>query len=95
MVQSPDVLKNLKKGDKVTIYNADNKERLGSYTFDYFTSDTIELVGGSFAFLSEVIVLLAGCQHEWKRIDLFRTTEFHCKHCPVVRPFDIEKDEAA
>jgi len=33
--------------------------------------------------------------HDWKRVDLFRTTEFHCKCCPAVRPFDKEKDEAS
>lgn len=34
------------------------------------------------------------CDHDWKRLDLFRTTEFCCTKCSTTRPFDKERDAA-
>lgn len=107
MKQCPDVIKNLKKGDKVIIRDASNASLLGRFIFQEWSvrtgEQTIECISDNmgsmgeqcFTSLSGVVINLAGCTHEWRRLDLFRTTEFHCTKCPAMRPFDKEKDEAA
>lgn len=109
MKQCPDVIKNLKKGDKFHAYDIETGTALGGYVFNewvwidgfqhaYCTSiSDANRPGGRVykADLRQFILTKHTCQHEWKRLDLFRTTEFHCKHCPATRAFDKEKDEAA
>lgn len=102
MKQDPEVLKKLKKGDKIKIYTTDLLFA-GWFIFSHFSvrdgKETIECHDDQgmplFGTLACCVVMLAECSHEWKRLDLFRTTEFHCAHCNAMRPFDIEKDEAA
>ncbi len=110
MNQNPDVIQNLKKGTRFRAYDAPTGVDLGVYVFDQwiwvdgFQHAQCSSLGDTFgrpagevykADLRQFVFVLDGCDHEWKRLDLFRTTEFHCKHCATVRPFDIEKDEAA
>jgi hypothetical protein len=106
MKQEPGLLENLVRGDKVLIFDA-NGHCLGRFVFSHFENDGLEDIiqcksdnFGSmgedcFVGLTHVIIKRAECAHQWKRLDLFRTTEFHCKLCAAIRPFNIEMDEAA
>ena len=89
-----------KVGDVVKV----NDPRLVGHKFTIITifQDLADLTSPTFPHPITVkdchtVLTLIGageCQHEWKRIDLFMSTEFHCIHCTVTRPFDIEKDAA-
>lgn len=110
MKQCPDVIKNLKKGQVFRAFCANIGIDLGLYAFNEWEQDNghqyIHCVsvadgpgrpaGQIYMVMLQLLVLkLEGCEHQWKRINLFRTDEFHCTKCPAIRPFDIEKDEAA
>lgn len=101
MEQCLDAKHKFKRGMKVKFF--DNRDGTPQGTF-YFVSfvddhtllarreDTSNEVPGDMRLL---YVEFLECVHQWQRLDLFRTTEFCCKLCPAVRPFNIETDEAA
>lgn len=99
MEQSP----KFKEGDKVRIYVASNNEDLGEWTFcryDYNMQGVAWFIKDGTGHeqsgdLKMLRIEYAGCQHEWQRVTMFRFDSFCCKHCPVTREFDREKDEAA
>lgn len=88
-------------GDAVKVFNIKTDECYGEFTFlkiennILFVQSANGLVQHGDLPLLRLEPVNCECQHEWKRLDLFRTTEFHCTKCPAMRPFDKEKDEAA
>lgn len=101
MDQCRDVLHKLKRGMVVRLFDNRNGGDLGLFIFEHQVDElTIQVVEQRSGSICPGCINLLGvqfleCDHEYKRIKLFRTDEFHCTKCPHVRPFDIEKDEAA
>ena len=110
MKQDPNVIKNLKRDHIFRAFDANNGIDLGLYAFNEWEMDNGQVyvhcvsvadgparpVGQTHRVMLQLLILKTeGCDHQWKRLDLFRTTEFHCTLCPCVRPFNIETDEAA
>lgn len=101
MEQCIDVVHKMTKGMKIRFFDNRSGQDQGVFFFNRQLDENILIVNresdglelpGDMRLLS---VQFLECPHDWKRIKLFRTDEFHCKLCPAVRAFDIEKDEAA
>ena len=106
MKQCPKVLETMKVGDIIRIFSQRDESDCGVWAIASLTETRdgeirIGLVHPmdekqtGFTTSFTAFIEFAKCNHNWKRLDLFRTTEFHCAKCSAVRPFDKEKDEAA
>jgi hypothetical protein len=94
---------NFQTGDLVECIDATNRREIKEgyiYEVDYlygkFGNIRLKDIAGSFAQCRFKLAQSRGanCDHDWKRLDLFRTTEFCCTKCPATREFDRERDSA-